>query len=274
MTTGAALAKVSQSLIYQHLTNGEGIDRTATTRSLEKVKAATKEIFGITPTDEAIWKGIRNKDITKKIRDFLWKHAHGIYRLGKFWDHIPGYEGRAECPMCGQYDTFEHIVTDCDSVKRVTVWKQANHLWRRRHHEDLPMSEGAILGGGLANFKNAKGNPDSAKNRLYRILITESAHLIWVLRCERRIANEDNPQNHHTEEAVRNRWYEKINGRMQINCLLTNQYLYENKALKTKKVYRTWAKCSTNEEDLHREWCKRPGVLVGKTPRRPSGHHR
>lgn len=31
MTTGAVLAKVSQSLIYQRLTNSEGIDRTATT---------------------------------------------------------------------------------------------------------------------------------------------------------------------------------------------------------------------------------------------------
>ena len=123
MTTGAALAKVSQSLIYQHLTNSEGIDRTATTWSLEKIKATTKEIFGITPTDEAIWKGIRNKDIMKKIRDFLWKHTHRIYRLGKFWDHIPGYKARAERPMCGQYDTFKHVVTNCDLIERVTIWE-------------------------------------------------------------------------------------------------------------------------------------------------------
>ena len=274
MTTGAALARVSQSLIYQHLTNREKIERVATERSLEKIKIAAKEIFEVTPTSEAIWKGIRNKDITKKIRDFLWKHAHGIYRLGKFWNHIPGYENRAECPMCGKYDTFEHIITDCDSVEKVTVWEQANRLWRRRHHEDLPISEGAILGAGLANFKNKKGSPDTGKNRLYRILMTESAHLIWVLRCERRIANEDNPQNYHTTESVKNRWYEKMNSRMQIDCLLTNNYLYENRALKTKKVYGTWAKCSTNEEDLHREWCKNPGFLVGKTPRRPPRQHR
>lgn len=241
---------------------------------MEKIKIATKEIFDMTPTDEAIWKDIRNKDITKKIRDFLWKHVHRIYRLGKFWDHIPGYKGRVECPICGKYNTFEHIVTDCDSVERVTIWEQATHLWRRQHHKDLPISEGAILGGGLANFKNTKENPDAAKNQLYRILMTKSTHLIWVLRCKRRITNEDNPWNHHTVEAIRNRWYEKINGQMQIDCLLTNQYLYENKALKMKKVYRTWAKCSTNKEDLHQEWCKRPGFLVGKTPRHPLGHPR
>jgi ribonuclease HI len=149
----------------------------------------------------------------------------------------------------------------------------ANELWRHRHNENLPISEGAILGGGLANFKKDDGKPDAAKNRLYRILMTESAHLIWVLRCERRITNGDNPQNLHTEEAVRNRWHRKINERMQIDCLLTNKFLYENKALKTKKVYDTWAKCSTSTEELHSEWCKRPGFLVGKTSRRPPGQH-
>jgi ribonuclease HI/exonuclease III len=274
MVTGAALTRVNQSLIYSHLTNKEGIDRRATHRSIEKVKTATKELFKETPTEKAIWKSMRHKDITRKIRDFLWKHTHGMYRLGKFWDHIPGYEDRAMCPLCNKYDTLEHLISECDSTERVTVWKQANDLWKKRYTEDLPCSEGAILGGGLANFKNSVGKPDAAKNRLYRILITESAHLIWVLRCERRIANGDLSPNYHTEEAVKNRWYKKINERMQIDCLLTNKYLYERKALKTKKVYNTWAKCSTSEEELHREWCKHPGVLVGKTPRRPPGRHR
>jgi len=84
-----------------------------------------------------------------------------------------------------------HIIAECDSTERRIVWEQANALWKRRYDEDLHMSEGAILGGGLANFKGSNRRPDTPKNRLYRILITESAHLIWVLRCERRIANED-----------------------------------------------------------------------------------
>ena len=91
MVTGAALARTGQSLIYRHLTNAGDVDRLATRRSIEKVKSAVKEIFGETPTDEGIWRSIRHKDITRKIRDFLWKHMHGIYRLGKFWEHIPGY---------------------------------------------------------------------------------------------------------------------------------------------------------------------------------------
>ena len=96
MTTAAALTRVSQSMIYKHLTNERGMDRKATQRTLDKIKTATKEIFGETPTDEAIWKSLRHKDITKKIQDFLWKQIHGIYKLGNFWTHIPGLKDRAE----------------------------------------------------------------------------------------------------------------------------------------------------------------------------------
>jgi ribonuclease HI len=274
MTTGAQLQRVSQSLIYHHLTNKGEIDRTSTRRSIEKIKVAAKELFGETPSNEAIWKGMRHKDIAKKIRNFLWKHSHGVYRLGRFWTHIPGLESRAECPLCNKDNTLEHIITECVSTERVTTWDTANQLWRLRYDKDLPTSEGATLGSGLANFKKDDRKPDAAKNRLYRILMTESAHMIWVLRCERRITNQENPHNFHTEEAVQNRWYKKVNERMQIDCLLTNKFLYENKALKTKKVYDTWAKCSTSTEELHSEWCRRPGILVGKTPRRPPGRNR
>lgn len=271
LTTGAELSQMSQSLIYQHLTNEGDMKRVATRRTIEKVKNAAEEIFGETPTDEAIWRSIRHKDITKKIRDFLWKHIHGIYRLGNFWNHIPGCEDRAECPLCNKPDTLEHIVTECDSTERRVVWERANNLWKRRYDESLPMSEGAVLGAGLANFEKSDGKPDSARNWLYRILMTESAHLVWVLRCERRITNGDNPSNYHAEDTVKNRWYRRINERMQINCLLTNKYLYERKALKTRKVYDTWAKCSTNTEDVHRDWCRNPGVLVSKMSGRPQG---
>ena len=87
-----------------------------------------KEFFKGTPTDEAIWRGMRHKDITKKIRDFPWKHAHGIYRLGIFWTHIPGLEDRAECQICNKYDTFKHTMSECDSLEWQTVWEQVNKL--------------------------------------------------------------------------------------------------------------------------------------------------
>ena len=266
VTTGAKLNRITQSTIYKHLKSKHDITRKSTNRSLSLIRNATKSAFDITPTDEAIWRSVRHKDITKKVRDFLWKQMHGIYRLGNFWNNIPALEDRAVCPLCEETETFQHIVETCRSTERTVIWQATNELWKRKYDEDLTITEGTVLGCGLANFVTENGKPYAAKNRLYRILISEAAHLIWVLRCERRIRGIDNPDQNHLERAVRRQWYNKINERMQIDCLLTNSYLYDRKALKTKAEYNTWAKCSTNEEDLHRDWCRHPGVLVGREP--------
>ena len=69
------------------------------------------------------------------------------------------------------------------------------------------MSKGVILGGGLASFTKVNRRPDTAKNWLYRILIMEVAHLIWVLRCERRIAQADDPGDYHSHDTMRSKWY-------------------------------------------------------------------
>ena len=266
VTTGAKLNRITQSTIYKHLKNKQNITRRTTNRSLNLIRNATKTAFDFTPTDEAIWKSVRHKDITKKVRDFLWKQMHGIYRLGNFWTNIPECEERAICPLCNETETFQHIVESCRSTETTVIRQATNELWRRKYTEDLIITEGTVLGCGLANFVKENGKPDAAKNRLYRILISEAAHLIWILRCERRIQGTDRPDQNHLERMVQKKWYNKINERMQIDCLLTNRYLYDRKALKTKAVYNTWTECSTNTEDLHREWCRHPGVLVGREP--------
>lgn len=271
VTAGAKLAQTSQSLIYHHLKGTRSTKRVAAQRAIEKIKAAARENFGETPTEAAVWKSMRHKDITRKVRDFLWKHAHGIHRLGGAWNHVPGYESRVTCQRCDREDTLEHILTECSSTERGVAWDQANALWKRRYTGDLPAMVGAVLGGGLANFKKPNGRPDTAKNRLFRILITETAHVIWVLWCERRVTNGDDPEYQHPESAIRNRWYRRINERMQVDCLLTNTLLYNRKALGTKKVYTTWANCSTSTETFHRKWCRLPGFLVGKLSERPPG---
>ena len=50
-----------------------------TSRSLEIIKEETKDKFGLVPTTNTVWRSMRHRDISKKIRDFLWKHAHGVY---------------------------------------------------------------------------------------------------------------------------------------------------------------------------------------------------
>ena len=274
VTTGSKLAETSQKLIYAHIAKGGRINRAATRRSIEKIKTTTQNLFGYTPTEGAIWKSIRHKDVSKKIRDFLWKHAHGAYMLGSTWAHIPGYEDRAICNLCDEQEDLNHIMTRCQSAERRTIWGLASEIWSLKHGEALQITEGAILGGGLATFSAENGNPDAPKNRFYKILMTESTHLIWVLRCERRISREGETTPDPPEAEIRTKWLRKMNERMQIDCLLTNQYLYERKALKTRLVYETWKGVSTNTTDLHREWCRHPGVLVGMTQGRSPERNR
>ena len=100
MTSGVALPQITQSLIYHHFTNGGNIRTVATKRSVNGVKSAAKDILEEIPMDKMVWRSIRHRDVTGKIRDFLWKHTHRIYRLGNFWKHILNGEYRAVCPLC------------------------------------------------------------------------------------------------------------------------------------------------------------------------------
>ncbi|KAF9645691.1 hypothetical protein BDM02DRAFT_3262742 [Thelephora ganbajun] len=77
----------------------------------------------------------------------------------------------------------------------------------------------------------------------------------------RSTSHEDNLANCHTEETIRNRWYKKINERMQIDCLLTRTYPYERKPIKTKKVYDTRTERSTNTEYLQASTVTGVGIL-------------
>jgi hypothetical protein len=69
--------------------------------------------YSNTPTAKTIWKSIRNKDITRHIRTFLWKSLHGAHKIGKYWEHIPECEEWATCQHCGVTEDLEHILLHC-----------------------------------------------------------------------------------------------------------------------------------------------------------------
>jgi hypothetical protein len=96
--------------------------------------------------------------------------------------------------------------------------------------------------------------------------VSESAYLIWLLRCERVIEH----HNRRTAPAneIRNRWLAAINARLQVDRLMTNRYKYKERALPAKVVRDTWSGVLKNEELLPEGWEKdnSPGVLVGMEP--------
>ncbi|KAJ7699515.1 hypothetical protein B0H17DRAFT_926241 [Mycena rosella] len=63
---------------------------------------------------------------------------------------------------------------------------------------------------------------DAGTARLFRILVSESAHLIWCLKCERVIQEKDPASNQETK----NRWLKLMNNRLELDCLPTNEVKY------------------------------------------------
>jgi len=261
--TGAKLNALSQAELYKRIKRQKHtIPRKGTEVNIERVQSGVEHHFQLRPSPKAIWKSIRSKDISRNIRDYLWKAMHNAYRLGKYWDNIPGYEQRGLCPICEMEESMEHILLECDAPGRAQIWKLANKLWRMRTNRPLPISYGSILGCGLPMYSR-EGKPDTGLNRLSKIITSESAHLIWKLRCERRIEKEDDPQKSHSEREIHNRWVQMMNSRLTIDSLSTNVKKFGKKAVKTKLVLRTWKGCLLDDEGLPRNWCGRKGVLVG-----------
>ncbi|KAI0784354.1 ribonuclease H-like domain-containing protein [Abortiporus biennis] len=108
------------------------------------------------------------------------KQSHLMTR-GKWWDNITNMEHRGLCPKCKVEESMNHILTDCDALGQKIIWKLAEKLWRKRDQRWSKISTGIILACNLNEFKNRKGKISLGLNRLYRIPMSESAHLIWVL---------------------------------------------------------------------------------------------
>ncbi|KAH9008164.1 hypothetical protein EDB83DRAFT_2211893, partial [Lactarius deliciosus] len=83
--------------------------------------------------------------------------------------------------------------------------------------------------------------------RLLHIPISESAHLIWVLRCERTIQLKT-----HSAQEIKNRWLQAINER------LTNDKIIATKVKRSKammlSVDSTWKAALSREWELPPNW--------------------
>ncbi|KAJ7661175.1 hypothetical protein B0H17DRAFT_953751 [Mycena rosella] len=93
---------------------------------------------------------------------------------------------------------------------------------------------------------------DVGTTRLFRILVSESAFLIWRLRCERVIQEKDLA----SAREIHNRWLKTINNRLGLDG-------YGKKAIKKSLVLKTWQRVLKNERNLPKNWIWEAEVLVG-----------
>jgi hypothetical protein len=236
---------------------------------------AVYDISGMTPSDAQIWRSLRNHDTPRGIRNFLWKILHNSYKIGDYWQQMQNYEHRGKCHLCGELETMEHILLECEeSPAKTIIWQQTEKLWCCRDPEWPTIKFGAIMGSQAIEFRNSNNKKSKGRTRLFQILVTEAAHLIWKLRCERVIKLENNPDLFHCTTEIHNRWVACINIRLKHDRILADPVRYGKKAIKPDLVLKTWSGVLMDEHNLPDDWIRQTGVLVGIAPRRPPGRNR
>ena len=261
---------MTQATTYQGIreTRKPQEPRHTTTRNLQTTRDAIHAYCGNLETDESLWKGTRNPNIRTRIQQFLYKTLHGTQKIGRFWSNITEYENRQNCTICNVTESMEHILIHCAAIPTRTIWNLARNTWP--HDPDLwpDISIGTIMGCGSLAIPNANPLENAhpprrireGKKRLLQILVSESAHLIWVLKCERVI------QEHiHTANETYHRWLRAINMRLTSDKITATKIKRDEKS--KKKVKSTWEHVLRKQGDLPDDWITSREVLVGRGAR-------
>jgi hypothetical protein len=249
-----------------------------TARTLELVQAAVSEQTEVNHTLAAVWRSIKHRKdgaFTQKFSSFAWKTLHEGHKIGRFWEHTRVRDEYMPCDQCDvPEESMTHILFDCRVSGQSVVWKLAERLWRAIGREWPHISLGLVLGLGLVEIKDETGRTLKGRTRLFRILISESAYLIWVLQCEWRIGREQDPTKLHSETEVTAWWKRAMERRLRVDWALTNSLAYGKKALKMRLIEQTWHEVALDRQSIRSD-LSRLGVLVGSgRVRRPPGRHR
>lgn len=268
---GAKLAALTQAMAYAGIRERKPKHRRETTEeNLKLTREAIEDYNGNIETDENLWKSLMNPDIRLKIRQFLWKAMHGTQKTGRFWVHINGLEERQWCQTCHTTETMAHILIYCQESAVRIIWEEAKNLWP---HQEIPwpkISLGIILGIGAISIADTQNNaprehqqipvPKRAAARLMRILMTESAHLIWAIRCERVVQEKT-----HTEREIRSKWLHAINKRLTEDRIIITKIKRDTAAKQL--VTDTWEHVLKRSGDLPSRWLTQREFLVGRRER-------
>jgi hypothetical protein len=163
---------------------------------------------------------------------------------------------------------MEHILTECNAPGREKIWRLVAQHWP---HESTPLPEisfGIVLGcGSLTPPETQTGiNREVASQqrktnhgviRLLQILISESAHLIWVLQCERVIQ----PRTH-SESEIEARWLRVLNKRLTDDKITATRIKRDRAHIKITND--TWETILSKEGDLPDKWMSNREVLAGR----------
>ena len=264
---GAKLAALTQAKAYRGILERRSAYRRDTTKNnLQRAREAIELYNGQKETDASLWLGLQCPDIRPKVRQFLLKMMHETPKVGYYWTHVNDPDNRKTCRKCATIETMEHILVRCNESAVRIIWDLAKQTWP---HHNIPWPEisiGIILGCGATTIpadriiNDATQRPPPhlrATARLMRILITESAHLIWVIRCERVIQGRN-----HTDREIAARWLHMINKRLTEDKIITTKIKRDTAA--EQLVKHTWEEVLKTQGELPSRWLHQREFLVGR----------
>lgn len=261
--TGARMSTLTQAIAYKMIRKCKPIpNRERTRKNIENTLKHINTGQEKDITESTIWRGLQHQDFSRKIADFLWKCAHGAQKCGEYWENIPGYEDRKTCAKCDKTDSMSHILTECDTRGQKIIWNLARQIWNKKNLPWPQITLEEILAAGCKTWREpGKKRKREADTRFWRILISESAHLIWRLRCERVINHEDEENWDHSEQEITNRWLTAMNNRLHLDQTSARRK-FQGQGPTPETVENTWEKTLENESSLPKRWTRRR-VLVG-----------
>ena len=261
--TGLRLSTMTQASAYAFVSNhGPPPPSNRARINLDRTRATLIDVNNREESNSHLWLKCRHPDIRRPIQTFLYKALHGAFRIGDFWNDIPQLAQRAHCASCNESpESLDHILIDCENEAISTIWRLARQTWPTAFGPWPEVHLGLILGCGSVALpsQGEESITRTGPSRLLRILISESVHLIWVLRCERTIQGLN-----HSVEAIKSRWRNKINHRIDLDRHLATAY--NRKPVTKKLVQDTWqATLVERLPSLAEDWITNPEVLVGIT---------
>ena len=264
--TGARLATLTQRTATRGIRMSQAHPPRRSTLDRVNLVLTYAGLGGINRLTEAkLWHSLRHRDIRVQIHTFLWKVMHNAFRCGDFWSRIPGFENRALCTFCGTTDSIDHILTECRAPGQREVWSLAAQAWTMKdlpwEHPSLPL----ILSVGCRTWRHPSNRRIlHGATRFWRILISESAFIIWRLRCERVIQHADVATWKHSPSQISALWRHALQRRLQID-LLRCSHRKSLPPVPSERVLLTWHRVLEDERGLHHEgdWTRANRVLVG-----------
>jgi ribonuclease HI len=259
---GVKLATLTQAVAYRGILERKPPHtRDTMSRNLSLARESLASYHNEVETDSTLWKGLRNRSIRLRVRQFLFKAMHGTQKVSPFWSHVRNFEDRGQCLHCNTTETMEHILLYCPQNPSELIWNLARNLWPYAPNLWPQLNLGTLLGCGSIHLPREPhqlqihaGNPPPHRlrnhkgaSRLLQILLSESMHLIWVLRCDRAIQGKT-----HSISKVRKRWLCTINSRLTEDRIIATRIKCDKRYLNLAKA--TWKPALTAHGRSPNNW--------------------